>query len=242
MLKPCLLVLLALIFLCGGFPGFAHNLSSSNASFVASINGPAVPLFMYLGAKHMVTGTDHVLYLLAVVFMVYQPRQIIALVSLFALGHSLTLVLGVWLSIRVNPGLVDALIGLSIVYKALENLGGLARPGSALPSVKLAVFGFGLVHGLGLATRLQAVYAGGHGLLVNLISFNAGVELGQLIALSLLLALLVMWRRQASFGRWAVVCNLMLLVCGFAFAGYHWLDMSLGAMEPGVLTSGGLSG
>jgi len=217
--------LLALI-LCACSAG-AHNLSTSNADFVGSVDGPAIALFVYLGAKHMVTGVDHVLYLLAVVFFVYHPRQIVSLVTLFALGHSLTLIAGVWLSVRVNPGLIDALIGLSVAYKAFENLGGFVAVKSYLPSVGLSVFGFGLIHGLGLATKLQDVYSGGDGLLINLIAFNVGVELGQILALAMLLGLLFIFRTHGSFMRGAYLCNFVLLVCGFAFTGYHWLGMSL---------------
>ena len=214
-----------------GLSAAAHNLSASNADFIASVDGPAIPLFVYLGAKHMVTGIDHVLYLLAIVFFLYRPRQVAGLVTLFALGHSLTLITGVWFSVRVNPSLIDALIGLSVAYKAFENLGGFAKLHSYLPPVGVAVFGFGLIHGLGLATKLQTVYPGGEGLLANLIAFNVGVELGQFLALGVLLALLYVWRQQNSFVRWAYLCNFALLVCGFAFTGYHWLDMSLTSFD-----------
>jgi len=209
------------------FPALAHNLTNSNAEFLASIDGPAIALFIYLGAKHMVTGIDHVLYLLAVVFFIYQPRQIVRLVTLFALGHSVTLIVGVWFSLRVNPGLIDALIGLSVAYKAFENLGGFARVQRYLPPIGVAVFGFGLIHGLGLATKLQSVYSGNAGLFSNLIAFNVGVELGQLLALALLLSGLVVWRARSSFSAFAGACNFALLVCGFSFAGFHWLGLSL---------------
>ena len=202
-------------------------MSDSNADFVASVDGPAIALFLYLGAKHMVTGVDHVLYLFAVVFLLYQPRQVVKFVTLFALGHSVTLITGYWFSIQVNPGLVDAIIGLSVAYKAFENLGGFAGIQTYLPPMSLAVFGFGLIHGLGLATKLQSVYDGGNGLLANLIAFNLGVEFGQLLALALLLGVLVLWRQRRSFVRWAPACNFALLVCGFSFAGYHWLGISL---------------
>lgn len=210
-------------------PVVAHNVSSSNANFLASVDGPAVPLFVYLGAKHMVTGVDHVLYLLAVVFLLYQPRQVLMAVTLFALGHSLTLVLGVLLGWQVNPSLVDAVIGLSVAYKAFENLSGFDLVFGGSPNMQVAVFGFGLVHGLGLATKLQAVYSGGDGLVVNLLAFNVGVELGQLMALGFLLVLLSLWRANPAFTRVAWGCNTLLLACGFAFAGYHLLDLSLGA-------------
>lgn len=215
-------------------PALAHNVSSSNANFLASVDGPAIPLFVYLGAKHMVTGIDHVLYLLAVVFLLYQPRQLILVVTLFAAGHSLTLILGVLFGWQINPSAVDAVIGLSVAYKAFENLSGFTLLFGRAPNMHVAVFGFGLVHGLGLATKLQAVYAGGEGLVLNLVAFNAGVELGQLLALGLLLGVLLLWRGRVSFERWAWGCNVVLLACGFAFACFHLLDFSLGT--PGAVS------
>lgn len=206
---------------------FGHNLSSSNADFVSLVNGPAVPLFMYLGAKHMITGIDHILYLLALVLLLHKPREVLLLVSLFALGHSLTLVGGVWFSLNVNPGWIDALIGMSIAYKAFENLGGLADFGRWLPPVSAAVFVFGLMHGFGLATKLQSIYSGGDGFLLNLLAFNIGVELGQLIALMFLLGGLYFLRQRVTFARWAQAGSFMLLVCGFAFALYHGVDLQL---------------
>jgi len=218
----CVLVAL----LCA-LPVLAHNVSESNANFLANVTGPAIPLFIYLGAKHMVTGVDHILYLLGVVFFVYQPKQVVLFVSLFAIGHSITLVCGVWFDWQVNPALVDAVIGLSVAYKAFENLAGFRIVFGSSPNVQLAIFAFGLVHGLGLATKLQGAYSGGDGLLLNLISFNVGVELGQLLALGFLLAGLVAWRRRASFETSAVGVNLVLMVCGFALALKHFFGLTL---------------
>lgn len=216
------LVLLAL-------PVLAHNVSESNANFLANISGPAIPLFVYLGAKHMVTGVDHVLYLLGVVFFVFRPRQVLVFVSLFAVGHSITLVCGVLFDWQVNPAVVDAVIGLSVAYKAFENLSGFTLLFGGSPNMQVAVFVFGLVHGLGLATKLQAVYSGGDGLLANLIAFNVGVELGQVLALAVLVAGLTWWRRGASFERWAYGVNVAILACGFAFALTHFLSLTLAA-------------
>lgn len=213
-------------------PVTAHNVSESNANFLANINGPAIALFVYLGAKHMVTGIDHVLYLLGIVFFVYQPRQVLLFVTLFAVGHSLTLICGVLFDWQVSPAVVDAVIGLSVAYKAFENISGFPVVFGCRPNAHLAVFVFGLVHGLGLATKLQAVYSGGDGLLVNLIAFNLGVELGQGLALAGLVALLVLWRRRPSFDAFAYQVNAIIMVCGFAFAVRHFLSLSLAG--PGV--------
>ncbi len=215
-------------------PVFAHNVSESNANFLANITGPAIPLFVYLGAKHMITGIDHVLYLLGVVFFVYRPRQVLLFVSLFAVGHSVTLICGVLFDWRVNPAVVDAVIGLSVAYKAFENLSGFTVLFGRSPNMPLAVFVFGLVHGLGLATKLQAVYSGGDGLLVNLIAFNVGVELGQILALAGLVLGLIWWRQGWSFRRGAYAANVVIMACGFAFAITHFLSLTLAATGASV--------
>ena len=134
---------------------FGHTIEGSDASFVQAIDGPAVAPFMYLGAKHMVTGYDHLLFLVGVIFFLYRPKHIIQYVTLFAIGHSITLLFGVLADLQVNPYLIDAVIGLSIVYKAFENIDGFKRLLGFEPNTKIAVFVFGLFHGLGLATKLQ---------------------------------------------------------------------------------------
>lgn len=197
----------------------AHDLSAGNSAFVGSLDGPAAGPFLYLGAKHMFTGYDHLLFLLGVIFFLYRPRDILLYVTLFTIGHSLTLVLGVWANWRVNGHLVDAIIGLSVVYKAFENMGGFERVLGISPDPRIAVFVFGLCHGLGLATRLQETIGSGDGLLVNLLSFNVGVEVGQVLALAIVLVLLLRWRRTAYFQRQAFVLNAIVMCAGFLLAG-----------------------
>jgi len=203
---------------------FAHDLSEANKTYVQSINGPAPVPFFYLGAKHMVTGIDHILFLIGVVFFLYRLRDIVIYVSLFTLGHSTTLILGVLLGTGLNSYIVDAIIGFSVVYKAFENMGGFRKIGLAI-NTRLAVLAFGLFHGLGLATKLQDLGAGKNGLLTNLISFNVGVEAGQVIALAIVVVLLNFWRATPSFARSAFGANLLLLAAGAALtihqlAGY----------------------
>ena len=199
---------------------FAHDLSEANKTYVQSINGPAPVPFFYLGAKHMVTGIDHILFLIWVVFFLYRLRDIVIYVSLFTLGHSTTLILGVLLGTGLNSYIVDAIIGFSVVYKAFENMGGFRRLGLAI-NTKLAVLVFGLFHGLGLATKLQDLGAGKNGLLVNLISFNVGVEAGQVIVLAIVVVLLNFWRATPSFARGAWGANLLLLGAGTALTIYQ---------------------
>ena len=106
---------------------FGHTIEGSDANFVQAIDGPAVGPFIYLGAKHMVTGYDHLLFLVGVIFFLYRPKHVVEYVTLFAIGHSITLLLGVLANLQVNAYLIDAIIGLSIVYKAFENMDGFRR-------------------------------------------------------------------------------------------------------------------
>jgi hypothetical protein len=212
--------LAVLAFLMLSAQAFAHDLSEANKTYVQSINGPAPVPFFYLGAKHMVTGIDHILFLLGVIFFLYRLRDIVIYVSLFTLGHSTTLILGVLLGTGLNSYIVDAIIGFSVVYKAFENMGGFRRIGLAI-NTKLAVLVFGLFHGLGLATKLQDLGAGKNGLLTNLISFNVGVEAGQVIVLAIVVVLLNFWRATPSFARGAFGANLLLLGAGVALTIYQ---------------------
>jgi hypothetical protein len=199
----------------------AHGIGGKDAAFVAATRGVDVLPFMYLGAKHMVTGYDHLLFLLGVIFFLYRLPQIALYVTLFSIGHSITLLAGVLLDIHVSAFLVDAVIGLSVVYKAFDNLGGFQTLFGVQPNAKVAVLGFGLVHGFGLATKLQALRLHPNGLVPNMISFNVGVELGQIVALSVILAAMTLWRRTASFGRLAIAANVAIMVAGFVLMGFQ---------------------
>ncbi|MDX1398522.1 MAG: HupE/UreJ family protein [Oceanospirillum sp.] len=200
---------------------FAHGVGSQDGAFIEQTQGAAILPFIYLGAKHMVTGYDHLLFLLGVIFLLYRSRDVAITVSLFALGHSMTLVMGVLAQWQVNPWLIDALIGLSVVYKGLDNLGAYNVWFRVQPDIRWAVFLFGLVHGLGLATKLQEYSLNSDGLFANLIAFNIGVELGQALALILMLAFVNLWRSFSVFNRQSVYLNLGLICLGFLLAGYQ---------------------
>ncbi|HEX3484762.1 MAG TPA: HupE/UreJ family protein [Micropepsaceae bacterium] len=200
---------------------FAHGIGGKDAAFVAASSGPQIMPFIYLGAKHMVTGYDHLLFILGVIFFLYRLTHVALYVTMFSIGHSITLLLGVLMGLDVNAFLVDALIGVSVVYKAFDNLGGFKAFFGFQPNTKAAVLGFGLVHGFGLATKLQALKLSPNGLLTNMISFNVGVELGQLLALSVILALIIVWRKSPSFTRNAVLANVLIMVAGFALIEYQ---------------------
>lgn len=205
----------------------AHAIGGKDAAFVAGATGPHPGPFLYLGAKHMLTGYDHVLFLLGVVFFLRRFRDVVLFVSLFSLGHSLTLLMGTWLGFGLNAYLVDAAIGLSVVYKGFDNLGGFDQTIGWRPDPRAMVLGFGLIHGLGLATKLEQLRLHREGLLANLLAFNIGVEVGQIIALSLVLLLMAMWRRSRLFGRTAMAANALIMTAGFVLiddqlAGYFW--------------------
>ncbi|WP_373355498.1 HupE/UreJ family protein [Pseudoroseicyclus sp. CXY001] len=191
----------------------AHGVAGGDAEFMAATTGADILPYVYLGAKHMVTGTDHLLFLVGVIFFLYRLRHIALYVTLFSIGHSVTLLFGVLSGIHVNAHLVDAIIGLSVIWKALDNLGAFRRLGME-PGQKAPVLIFGLFHGFGLATKLQAVGLSGDGLVANMLAFNVGVELGQILALSLVLALMALWRRAPAFPRQAWAANLVLAGAG----------------------------
>ena len=206
----------------------AHGVSSKDGRYLLSLDGPAVIPLMYLGAKHMVTGYDHLLFLVGVIFFLYRVKDILLYVSLFTLGHSLTLLGGALGGVRASASLVDAVIGLSIVYKAFENMGGFQAIGIQ-PSTRGAVLAFGLVHGFGLATKLQDFSLSPNGLVTNIVSFNAGVEIGQFLALSAVLIALGYWRTRPGYLRHAYVTNAALMTAGFVLAGYQLTGYVVGA-------------
>jgi hypothetical protein len=198
----------------------AHGVSSKDARYLLSLNGPAIIPLMYLGAKHMVTGYDHLLFLVGVIFFLYRPKDILLYVSLFTVGHSLTLLGGALGGVRASAYVVDAIIGLSIVYKAFENMGGFKALGFQ-PNTRIAVFVFGLVHGFGLATKLQEYSLSRNGLVTNIVSFNGGVEIGQILVLTAVLLALGYWRTRDGYLRHAYVTNAALMTAGFVLAGYQ---------------------
>jgi hypothetical protein len=200
---------------------FAHDVSKRDASFVQSNHGVAIAPFMYLGAKHMVTGYDHLAFLVGVIFFLYKIKDVVAYVSLFTIGHSLTLLAGVLGGIHANSYIVDAIIGFSVVYKAFDNMGGFKRFLGFEPNTKLAVLIFGLFHGFGLATKLQQLDLSKNGLVTNIVSFNVGVEIGQVLALTAVLILLSFWRTRSGFLRHAFATNTALMAVGFVLTGYQ---------------------
>ena len=199
----------------------AHNVSKRDAAFVESNQGAAIAPFVYLGAKHMVTGYDHLLFLVGVIFFLYKLKDVVQYVSLFTIGHSTTLLLGVLYGLHANAYIVDAIIGFSVVYKAFDNMDGFKRVFGFQPNTKIAVLIFGLFHGFGLATKLQEFALSPQGLVTNIVSFNVGVEIGQGLALSAVFLALMYWRTRPGFLRHAFATNTLLMVGGFVLVGYQ---------------------
>jgi hypothetical protein len=211
------LALLAL----AGFPAdaLAHGVAAGDKGYLQEVSGVLLAPFIYLGAKHMVTGYDHLLFLLGVIFFLYRLKDVGLYVTLFAIGHSTTLLIGVLTGLSVSAYLVDAIIGLSVVYKALDNLGAFKAWFGFQPDTRAATLIFGLCHGFGLATKLLDFEVSPEGLVPNLIAFNVGVEIGQLLALSAILIAMGHWRRSSSFGRHAWTANVAIMSAGFVLMG-----------------------
>lgn len=199
----------------------AHGVTAGDKGYIQESSGTMLIPFIYLGAKHMVTGYDHLLFLFGVIFFLYRLKDISIYVTLFAVGHSVTLLSGVLMNISINAYLIDAIIGFSIVYKALDNMGAYQRWFGFQPNTKIATLIFGLFHGFGLATKILDYKISPDGLIPNLFAFNVGVELGQLIALAIMLIIMSYWRRLGSFMRHAYKANVVLMAGGFIFVGYQ---------------------
>ncbi|PSF08456.1 HupE/UreJ family protein [Marinobacter halophilus] len=199
----------------------AHAVAEGDKGYIQEITGINLIAFIYLGAKHMVTGYDHLLFLLGVVFFLYRMQQIAIYVSLFALGHSTTMLLGVYFNIGINSYLIDAIIGLSVVYKALDNLGAYQRWFGFQPNTKAATLIFGFFHGFGLSSKIIEYDISPDGLAPNLLAFNVGVEIGQLIALAMILIVMSFWRKTDGFFRHAYTANVAMMGAGFLLIGYQ---------------------
>ncbi|PKH51953.1 hypothetical protein CXF68_15190 [Tenacibaculum sp. Bg11-29] len=213
--------LLLIILLIIPFATFAHGVDDETQSFLLSNKGIAFGPFLYIGAKHMITGYDHLLFLIGVVFFLYKTKDIITYITYFTIGHSVTLLLGVMADINVNVFLIDAIIALSIVYKGFDNLKGFKIIFGKQPNTKIAVLIFGLFHGFGLATKLQEFEFDKEGLFINLLGFNLGVEVGQFLALGFVLLCISYWRQYDSYLKFSKNTNILLMAAGFLLLGYQ---------------------
>lgn len=216
---PMLIALLTLPLF--GAAAFAHAVAEGDKGYIQEITGINLLPFIYLGAKHMVTGYDHILFLFGVIFFLYRMKHIGIYVSLFALGHSTTMLLGVYFNVGINSYIIDAIIGLSVVYKALDNMGAFQRWFGFQPNTKIATLIFGFFHGFGLSTKIIEYNISPDGLVHNLLAFNVGVEIGQLLALAAILIVMGYWRRMDSFWRHAYTANTVVMTAGFVLIGYQ---------------------
>lgn len=215
-LRQSLTIFTTVVFILMAFASsaYAHDVTPGDAGYIQEIFGVHIVSFIYLGAKHMMTGYDHILFLLGVVFFLYHMKDVAVYVSLFAIGHSVTMLLGVWFGWGINAYIIDAIIGLSVVYKALDNLGTFQKWFGFQPNTKAATLIFGLFHGTGLASKILEYEIAEDGLLANLLAFNVGVEVGQLLALFVILIVMGYWRRSPNFMRQAFVANIIMVGLG----------------------------
>lgn len=221
-LYACIGLALMLIGLFGVIPdAFAHGITTGDKGYVSQVTGVHPMPFIYLGAKHMMTGYDHLLFLLGVIFFLYRLKDVTIYVTLFAVGHVVTLLSGVLMEISISAYIIDAIIGFSVVYKALDNMGAYQRWFGFQPNTKIATFGFGLIHGFGLATKILEYEISPDGLLANLIFFNIGVEIGQILALVAILIAITYWRKSGAFMKQAYHANVFMMMLGFLLMFYQ---------------------
>jgi hypothetical protein len=224
--KDRLYALIGIAFMLAGIFGvmpdaLAHGVTMGDKGYIQETTGINLIPFLYLGAKHMMTGYDHLLFLLGVIFFLYRMKDVSIYVTLFAVGHIITLLSGVLMEISISSYIIDAIIGFSVVYKALDNMGAYQRWFGFQPNTKAATFIFGLLHGFGLATKILDYELSSDGLLANLISFNIGVELGQILALAVILLAITYWRKSGSFLHHAYKANAFMVMLGFLLMGYQ---------------------
>jgi len=205
-----ILLLLCLTFLSS--LAFAHGMSAEDQ---ARILNAGYLEYLRLGATHMLSGYDHLLFLFGVMFFLTRFKDILILITAFTVGHSITLVFATLAGITANYYLIDAVIALTVCYKAFDNLDGFKKYlQTRSPSLVWMVFIFGLIHGFGLSTRLQQLPLGDDGIVLKILSFNLGVELGQIVALSIMLVVLTAWRKTKSFQKFSAAANVLLMFLG----------------------------
>ena len=211
MKTPRLLTLLPALFFAETLLG--HGVSDADKQMM--ISGGYLE-YLWLGASHMLTGYDHLLFIFGVIFFLTKFSDVVKFITAFTIGHCITLIFATFMGITANYFLVDAVIALTVIYKGFDNIDGFRKYLKMNPpNMLMLVFVFGLIHGFGLSTRLQELPLGTDGLLLKILSFNLGVELGQILALSGMLLILSGWRKTASFAKFSQAANVGLMVAGF---------------------------
>lgn len=196
---------------------FAHGMSDAEKQIITEGGNLH---YLWIGATHMLSGYDHLLFVFGIIFFLTSFRDIVKYITAFTLGHSVTLIYATFTGLQVNYFLIDAVIALSVSYIAFANLDGFKKYFYVkAPNLLMMIVGLGLIHGLGLSTRLQQLPLSEDHLLMNIIMFNIGIELGQLLALAVMLVILHSWRKRESFKPISRIANLFLIFAG----GYLFL-------------------
>lgn len=204
----------------------AHGVSESDQE---TLSNGGLLAYNWVGAKHMVTGYDHLLFLAGVIFYLSGFRDIVRFITVFTIGHSITLISATYLGIKADEHLVDAVIALSVLYKGFENLGGFEKwLNIKSPNLLLMVFIFGLIHGFGLSTRLQSFDLGAEQFLMKIVCFNVGVELGQIAALVPIVFLITQWQSKKSYRAFYQAANYYLVIAGIGLFVYQMYGYFLG--------------
>lgn len=217
-MKFKLLPILSLFLLLFPLTAFAHGVSSGDQEI---LNNGGLLSYIYVGAKHMLTGYDHLLFLAGVVFYLNGFKDILKFITVFTIAHCITLIGATYFGILANEHLIDAVIALSVLYKGFENLGGFEKIGMTSPNLLFMVFLFGLIHGFGLSTRLQSFEIGSDQFLAKILSFNVGVELGQIIALIPIVFLITQWKSKPSYKAFYKAANYYLVLAGIGLFLYQ---------------------
>ncbi|MCI5083318.1 MAG: HupE/UreJ family protein [Saprospiraceae bacterium] len=203
----------------------AHGVSEADQE---TLSDGGLLAYIFVGAKHMVTGYDHLLFLTGVIFYLSGFKDIVRFITAFTIGHSITLIFATYWGIKADEHLIDAVIALSVLYKGFENLGGFEKLFKvASPNLLMMVFIFGLIHGFGLSTRLQSFDLGGGQFLAKIVCFNIGVELGQILALIPIVFIITRWKAWKSYDSFYKAVNYYLIVAGiflFLFQMYHYFS------------------
>ncbi len=212
-------ILISSSFILFPFALLAHGVSSGDQEI---LNNGGLLSYIYVGAKHMVTGYDHLLFLAGVIFYLKSFKDIVRFITVFTIGHSITLIGATYLGIQANEHLVDAVIALSVLYKGFENLGGFEKYLKVKsPNLLPMVFIFGLIHGFGLSTRLQSFEVGSSQFLAKIVSFNIGVELGQILALIPIVFVITKWQTKNSYNAFYKAANFYLVIAGIGLFIYQ---------------------
>jgi hydrogenase/urease accessory protein HupE len=193
--------------------------TSSDISVISGRPGSLFARFLLLGVEHILTGYDHLLFLAGVLVVLRRWRDVVGTITAFTLSHSITLVLATTGLLLIPGRVVEPLIAASIVYVGIENLT------RQVPASRWKLtFGFGLVHGLGFATVLRDLGVGADGrgaIALPLVSFNAGVEAGQMLVASLLVPIFWWLNARSTFRiRFAAAWSLLVIVAG----GYWFVE------------------